>query len=55
MSESSIFAFVFVSHAISIYKMNYNTDIVNFFLGGALISKILLFVGALIGSFTVVN
>ena len=33
MSESSIFTFVFVRHSywlISIYKMNYHTDIVNF-------------------------
>ena len=33
MSESSIFTFVFVRHSywfISMYKMNYHTDIVNF-------------------------
>ena len=33
VSESSIFSFVFVRHSywlISIYKMNYHTDIVNF-------------------------
>ena len=68
LKESTIISFVFVRHAhqlISIYKMNYRTDIV-FFLGGggaqweeALISKILLLGGelirewALITSFTV--
>ena len=60
LSGSSTFAVVFIRHAyklISIYKMNYHTDIVNFrghLLGrdvckrGVLTLKIFLFGGALI-------